>query len=351
MVTKGKLRDQAISSKRKLQKLQGNSADIFRSYLSISSIHGLSYLTAKDTSWFSKIVWLLLVILAFMFGGLMVKMAMKNWDENPVLITLDNVAQPYDKIPYPTITICPNIGYDRWGAVVFKLNDIYRQCDKEGTENSCEALKQFDFLMDYLKEKFMDLLDTAIEKKLVVISNPKLYSGLQNALKAKKENDHKVMEVLPQVMWDSLYKGSSIINDYLDVPGTKSYYNLATLTNNITEVPTSLHNTITKMAFFLSFPNRNHGSFGSLMESLVPTLVGRSFSNPAENPYTELHHKNEPDAFFPQFQLSDLEMRLHKSFEAPMDELSLFEIPAMFNAAQDDSVFDYLRHPDLIFPY
>ena len=78
-----------------------------------SSIHGFQYL-APSRGFVRRIVWILLLVLAFTLASLVVKSLLDNWESNPVAITIDTTEYSVTEIPFPAVTVCPN-EYDSWG--------------------------------------------------------------------------------------------------------------------------------------------------------------------------------------------------------------------------------------------
>ena len=88
--------------------------DYIKSFLENSTIHGLFYIST--TRKVSRVIWILIVILAFSFAGVMINLSFNNWADNPIKTTIKT--QPITKLTLPKVTVCPpkntftNLNYD-----------------------------------------------------------------------------------------------------------------------------------------------------------------------------------------------------------------------------------------------
>ena len=62
-------------------------------YVSVSSIHGISYVFSKDIPPTDLLLWVLLVAASLTISGLLSWKAYANWKENPVITSLVEVYQ------------------------------------------------------------------------------------------------------------------------------------------------------------------------------------------------------------------------------------------------------------------
>ena len=81
--------------------------DTVKQYFSVATIHGLAYLWGNQISRAERLLWALIVLLALYFATYQVSNLYSDWQENPVVTTLDTVAYPIDEIDFPAVTICP----------------------------------------------------------------------------------------------------------------------------------------------------------------------------------------------------------------------------------------------------
>ena len=78
-----------------------------KDYSSATTIHGITYLTDDGTSAVERLLWLVVVILAILLATYQVVKLYKEWQDDPVITTLDTVALPIEEIDFPAVTICP----------------------------------------------------------------------------------------------------------------------------------------------------------------------------------------------------------------------------------------------------
>ena len=76
-------------------------------YASASVIHGVAYINPSRNSLGERILWLILVALAFAFASHEVRILYQSWQDNPVITVLDTVTLPIKEIEFPAVTICP----------------------------------------------------------------------------------------------------------------------------------------------------------------------------------------------------------------------------------------------------
>ncbi len=83
-----------------------------RRFYTESTIHGVQYL-APDRSLCTRILWLCLMVLAIILASLVVLSLLENWQQNPIVTTIETTNYPVQKIPFPAITVCVN-QHDPW---------------------------------------------------------------------------------------------------------------------------------------------------------------------------------------------------------------------------------------------
>ena len=97
-----------------------------KEYASVTTAHGFSYIADENYSGGDRILWVIIVLLAFGFTIFQMTTLYTDWQENPVITTLDTVALPIEDIEFPAITICPQGSLqDIWHSVLFNQLKSY----------------------------------------------------------------------------------------------------------------------------------------------------------------------------------------------------------------------------------
>ena len=78
--------------------------DLFQTFSTASTLHGIYYL-GKSQRWYSRFLWLFIVIVGLIFSVICIEQCFKGWQQNPVVTAVWQV--PIQTIPFPSITICP----------------------------------------------------------------------------------------------------------------------------------------------------------------------------------------------------------------------------------------------------
>ncbi|XP_031636172.1 pickpocket protein 28-like [Contarinia nasturtii] len=81
----------------------------FKEFCKNSNIHGLRYVTEKKLHIIERLVWLISIGVALWYSGSMIQKTYIEWQENPVKISTTDTRSLIETIPFPTLTICPDI--------------------------------------------------------------------------------------------------------------------------------------------------------------------------------------------------------------------------------------------------
>ena len=74
-----------------------------RTFLETSTIHGLNYIST--TRKYSRLFWILIVIVGFSGAGFLINESFQSWSESPVKTTIETL--PIAEIKFPKVTVCP----------------------------------------------------------------------------------------------------------------------------------------------------------------------------------------------------------------------------------------------------
>ena len=78
-----------------------------KDYASSTTVHGISYVFDDRHPIVARLFWTICVILAFSLTTYQMTSLYTQWEDNPVITTLDTVALPIEDIEFPAVTICP----------------------------------------------------------------------------------------------------------------------------------------------------------------------------------------------------------------------------------------------------
>ena len=78
-----------------------------------SSLHGVQFL-APSRNISLNIIWGCLLVLGIAGASLVCNELVKQWDDNPVVTTIESTTHSIRDMPFPAVTICPD-GYNMWG--------------------------------------------------------------------------------------------------------------------------------------------------------------------------------------------------------------------------------------------
>ena len=82
-------------------------ANTSKEYASSTTAHGFAYIVADDRSIIERICWVIIVILAVSFTIFQMTTLYNQWQDDPVITTLETAALPIENIEFPALTICP----------------------------------------------------------------------------------------------------------------------------------------------------------------------------------------------------------------------------------------------------
>ena len=94
-------------------------------YAKATSIHGIAYIFEEGRPIRERLFWIILMVLGLAFILYQSIYIYKDWQEDPIIITVGTTGKPIKDIDYPTITICPqgksNEVAGRWKFIIFEI--------------------------------------------------------------------------------------------------------------------------------------------------------------------------------------------------------------------------------------
>ena len=160
--------------KPKIKKITRNRIiDTTKQYCSTSTIHGISYLSSDHISTPGRILWAIVVLLAIISTTFQVIKLYNEWEDHPVVTTLDTISLPIEEIEFPAVTICPQGSrHEIIDSVLLKQFQKFIKRKTYGKPNFTQ-----EDSMEQVKEFIKDVYPGAKEKptmfvKLMTSDNP-----------------------------------------------------------------------------------------------------------------------------------------------------------------------------------
>ncbi|XP_044272614.1 pickpocket protein 28-like isoform X2 [Tribolium madens] len=138
-----------------ISKTLTNTTNYFKQYCSATSIHGFQYF-GEDRSIFEKIWWSLIFIICLSGCSIMIYKIYEKYETSPVIVSFATKETPLYKIPFPAVTICPEVKSD---VRKFNLTNVFMKKKNNLllSETEFKNLQYMSLLCDDIDE-FRDIL-------------------------------------------------------------------------------------------------------------------------------------------------------------------------------------------------
>lgn len=120
-------------------------------YLEATVLHGFKYL-AQSASHLSRCYWLMIILSCTALGLWQVRIGLNQWNENPVMTSIEGIYTPISKVQFPTITFCHE-DYnqpDVWALTEQVFNFFSFHCSSKN-ENCAESQKLREDFQPFFK--------------------------------------------------------------------------------------------------------------------------------------------------------------------------------------------------------
>lgn len=139
------------------RKSNSNLTEAASEYCRNTTIHGIKYIGAKELPWTERILWLIVIFLSLFFCAMLTFQIFKKIQTNSMIIGFSEKDNSVYEIPFPAVTICPEIK-----TRSYKLNytDLYLKYIKGN--NLPENPIEFSSLLEICKKtpKFKNFTNT-----------------------------------------------------------------------------------------------------------------------------------------------------------------------------------------------
>lgn len=111
---------------------------------------------------------LIITTVGFMASAKFISDSFADWEEDPIVTTMDSIAAPIKELQFPTVTVCPqnNKPPDNWAALEILLNFVAFECGKSQYDVSlppCDITKDvrqdFGYFLENTLRPFIATLD------------------------------------------------------------------------------------------------------------------------------------------------------------------------------------------------
>ena len=116
------------NGKKKSKKSKTVLKDEVVKFFGESTIPGFKYVV-KGQTLLERTTWAIFIAIAFGYAGNTVYQTFLDWDNNPVITTIDEVGLPVSQLPFPAITVCDIASLkmprrNRWNLIEKLLNSL-----------------------------------------------------------------------------------------------------------------------------------------------------------------------------------------------------------------------------------
>ena len=71
-------------------------------FLGEASIHGLNRVADTRRNFIERLIWLICISSCLIYSGILIHEEWQDWNDNPVLTTIDETTRPATMIPFPS---------------------------------------------------------------------------------------------------------------------------------------------------------------------------------------------------------------------------------------------------------
>lgn len=99
-----------------------NTVNYFCEFCDNTSIHGFKFLGERKRYFLEKIWWMCIILIAFYTSSSLIRKSYFKWQTSPVIVTFATRETAIWDVPFPAITICPEVNAH---PKVFNYSDVY----------------------------------------------------------------------------------------------------------------------------------------------------------------------------------------------------------------------------------
>ncbi|XP_031355611.1 pickpocket protein 28-like isoform X2 [Photinus pyralis] len=131
-----------------------NTLNYFCEFCDNTSIHGFKFLGERKRYIPEKIWWMSVILIALSSSSALIRKSYYKWQTSPVVVTFATSETPIWDIPFPAITICPEVNAH---PKVFNYSDVYLKYRRE--ENTTEEEDTYFKLYSTICNERLEFID------------------------------------------------------------------------------------------------------------------------------------------------------------------------------------------------
>ena len=138
-----------------------------------------------------------MTILGFLASGIFIQSSFTEWDEDPVITTMDSIAAPIKDLQFPTLTACTsqNKSPDNWAALEIILNFLAFTCSESSVTSTTTNLTYCKDT-EMIRNDFKHMIDQILRQSaLIVKSNGIGFNSLATGQPDKNLNQELALQL------------------------------------------------------------------------------------------------------------------------------------------------------------
>ena len=115
---------------------------------------------------------LVVTILGFLASGIFIQSSFTEWDEDPVITTMDSIAAPIKDLQFPTLTACTsqNKSPDNWSTLEIILNFLAFTCSDSGVTSTTTNLTYCNDT-EIIRNDFKHMIDQILRQSALIVKS------------------------------------------------------------------------------------------------------------------------------------------------------------------------------------
>ena len=131
---------------------------------------------------------LVVTILGFLASGIFIQSSFTEWDQDPVITTMDSIAAPIRDLQFPTLTACTsqNKSPDNWSALEVILNFLAFTCSATDVISDTRNLTYCNDI-EKIRKDYKHLIDQTLRQFAKIVKSNGI--GFQSHLSTQPDEN------------------------------------------------------------------------------------------------------------------------------------------------------------------